>query len=275
MNSLDRRQMLIGSGLLLGLGATDKLAPAMASETPAPGTGPFTTKGSFEQSWHHGDHNPKSGHPGTLPFDPPFAALLHLNLNRDFELEAKRVHFAVKNRGVDNNTFEDNQNRFEQWIRYFNGATPQKPFGYWTYEAGDEALDGFVFGSPHHLLIYIRNTNVAYDEEWPIWFGKSLVGKICGKKPAEKNHSFFDVSIKSLDVPWGSTIGIYVRNYWVVKNNNNTYRPLRTDEVIPYALNINAFARVQGSSRVIPIMIDPDTGNMGDGVPMFGRCPTA
>lgn len=268
MGMLDRRQVLAGSGLALALAACD--APALAVERKRGRRGsaavaaPLTTRGSFEPAWHHGDRNPKNGHPVSYAFDPPYCVLLHLYLNEFFELEAKRVHFVVNRRGSDND-FDDNRDRFKAWINYYNDRG-NRPNGYWFKEISDNALEDFAVGHQHHVLIYIRNQNITYDDQWPIWFGKKLTKSVMGVSVARANDTFFDVDEKDVAVLNGSKKGIYMKNFHTVKDGS--YRALRREEKFAYSFNINALAKVAGfEDHAVPIIIDPDTGNMGDGIP--------
>lgn len=268
MNTLDRRQVLLGSGLMLGLTGCESISNGTARmAASAPALGAVSTPGPFEENWHYGDRNPKFGHPTSMAFDPPYAALLHLNLNSNFEMEANRVHFKVKNRGVDN-TFRDNSDRFAGWINFYNRTGPE-PLGYEFVKAEGDVLDNFAFNDQHHVLIYIKNSNIGYDQEWPIWFGRKLVGSVYGIEDASENHSFFGISPKALQVTGGSVTGIYLKNHYSIKQGN-VYRRI-VNEKAAYSMNINARAQVAGfPGHVLPIIIDPDTGNMGEGSPLFG-----
>jgi hypothetical protein len=269
MSTLDRRQMILGSGLVFGLTACESASSGASRAAALPAAlAAVSTPGPFEEAWHHGDQNPKFDHPvPSATFDPPYGALLHLNLNSNFELEARRVHFRVNRLGA-NNTFRDNVDRFISWINYYNGAGAA-PTTFESVQAEDDVLDNFAFNSQHHFLVYIRNSNIAYDTEWPVWFGKRLIGSVFGQSTAAKNYSFFGVTPKVLNVMGGSTSGIYLKNYYHVKANN-IYRPINANEKLAYSLNINTRAQVAGfPGHVIPIIIDPDTGNMGEGSPFL------
>ena len=256
MENVDRRSLLIGSTLALAVagcaGQSDSGKLGMTA---------------FDPRWNYGD-NPLGNHPDNPRFDPEYVVLLHLNINNDFKLEAKRARFPVV-RAAGKNDFSTNNGRISEWINYFNSGLNRPNHGGATDATG---LKEFWFREPTHFIIYIKNPNIAYGS-YPIWFGKSLITAVGGSTTAKKNRSFFNAGPADCGnlVTTGRTGLIYVRNYFHEHGGILVgRRPIKEREACPYSLNINAvIVSAEDPALQIPLIIDPDTGNMGEGAPLF------
>lgn len=233
-----------------------------------------------------------------INFDPAWVCLIYLRLSSSpaLGMEILRIHYKVKTDATSKPELADVQTSIEAWINYLNGLTllpndtPKSPAPtpvkipengkftgagapafenkYWT------GLTNFAFSEQHHVVIYICNKGVSlYDP--PVSFTHKMLGSVMGTGPVSfGNYSFYEAKA------WQSgqiTNGypqefLHMKNYYQLYDGSQ-YRAIRngaTPERVGYSLNINArLASVyqDGGASDVPIIIDPDTGNMGEGQP--------
>lgn len=260
MTEIDRRDFLISSGLALALAGCGEPRPGDRSR-PAATEDP----GAFNEGWNHGDP-PWKPHPNPhVRFDPTYVAILHLDFSSE-GLRARRIHFPSVRSRLGKNDWDSNRDKIVLFIRHLNGEKVQDLGDFSEYPG----LMNFAFDRAHHVIIYVKNKNVDYHEQNPIWFGKNLLGKVYGVDKASKNESFFMAARKpGLGISSGSSNLVYVENHYQVGNGNGTgHRPIGRTEKFAYALKINATIASVGELAIkVPLLIDPDTGNMGEGQP--------
>lgn len=238
-------------------------------------------------------------------FNPKYVMLLYLDIEDNaggaLRMRATTLQFPVVSYvNGDNrlNTWERNKYRIANWINCLNkpefpNSSPnpnpmQDPSITCHWPSGDrryvkkDGLGSFVFNQPHHFVIYIQNQNIEYHKEDPIWFGKLLGEMENGKaKRAEKNRSFFGARVitpstavgdrrRLLIAGYNSKKLIYAKNFYQGWRFFGGYYDLG-DCKHAYSLNINAelpaTTLLGGASVQVPIIVDPDTGNMGGGDP--------
>lgn len=259
MDTMNRRSMLIGSGLAITLaGCADRPTDRDIAITLPP-----SASRPFDDTWNQGNR-PWDDHPAHTQhmFDPTHTAILHLEFTLT-GLKARRVHFPSLH-GTTVNDWPNNKPKVVSFIKYLNGqGSSPGPHGVFP------GLNNFAFDRPHHFVIYIKNKGADYNNNRPVWFGNSLLRGVYSVTRASKNESFFG-AIRDSDasITNGSPNLVYIKNYYHVGDGNgHNHRPI-SGERLAYALKINALmASAEDSSLLIPLLIDPDTGNMGEGQP--------
>lgn len=254
---INRREMLIGSGLVLSLPGC---AQGSLRESRQVSDGVPRNR-SFQDSWNRGNA-PWRTHPNSSAhFHPTHICILHMELTYA-GLKAKQVYFSSAH--VSPNNWPNNKPRVVSFINHLNANT--------TISEDHSIYPGltdFAFDRPHHLVIYVKNEGTDYDKDRPIWFGRELNAKVMHIDRASKNESFFGaVRDSDAGITNGSPNLVYVQNYYHVGDGNgHNHRPIVNEE-IAYALKINALVPSIGdASLMVPLIIDPDTGNMGGGHP--------
>jgi hypothetical protein len=272
-----RRSLLAGSVLFIGILAV---------------VGGITQQ-FYNEDWNHGGKPTDANHPNgkvNREFDPKYIMLLYMEVEDNdvssaLHVRAFRLQFLSEGYGEPtNNTLVANQRKIVDQINNLNATGTWIPSSDLIVKQG---LRDFVFNQPHHFVIYIKNQHVKYNSNHPIWFGDTLLEPGPNGKPqeAEANRSFFGTQIKTMDgtngtlvinPPYSNKI-IYVKNFFRGWNILDGYYKIG-NKMHPYSLNINAEIDVADSAGsvtnmqghaygTIPIIIDPDTGNMGGGSP--------
>ncbi|MET1112880.1 MAG: hypothetical protein ABWX67_15290 [Allosphingosinicella sp.] len=250
---------------------------------------------SHNPDWNHGGNPTDPHHPSSsidAAFDPKYIMLLYMDTEDSFgaiqdtlRVRAVRVQFrSVKYGNPAANTWENNQQQIAEVINQLNAGGMPTPAPQSVYVK--QGLTDFDFNQPHHVVIYIQNKDVHYNPVYPIWFRDILVEPGPDGKPqkADKNWSFFAAAVKIPMVAGKPAITgnfskhlIYVKNFYRVKGLGPYYSNISTRQ--SYALQINALVRLtdtagndadtsgKASANILPITIDPDTGNMGGGEP--------
>ena len=146
-----------------------------------------------------------------------------------------------------------------------------------TNAVGWSTFADFSFKGPANVVFYSLNKNLRFSEQ-PLIIGKDLVGMNAeGNRTGKPNKSFYDASVKENAVDLGAgdlRQLVYVRNYYTKKSGSDEGAEghgeitLRQTEKFKYGLNIVMLAPQSSNIVPLPIIIDPDTGNMGqDGKP--------
>jgi hypothetical protein len=211
------------------------------------------------------------------PFSPAKTALIHIFLGEDFQLHVTRVHFDAAI-GTPNE-WADNEQRVSAWINYLNALppstlppqpqplpAPQPPSTPFVARLG---LGSFAFNQPHHVVFYIKNKGVSYDSNIPVWFSDSLQDNVYGVRVAGPNKSFFEAEVYgvgNIDPAFSDQV-IHMKNYYMIFRAGSYVPIVNGQDRVAYGININAAAQMAGGGLALPIVIDPDTGNMGEGQP--------
>lgn len=246
-----------------------------------------------------------SGEP-LVDFNPEWACLIYMraSFGPGLAIEILRLHFRI--RAADEapkRDLRDIRTSALAWINFLNGKDLSRPLvpeqpsdpqpvpqqvpanGSFTVAGGappDEnyywvGLTNFAFAQQHHVVIYFRNPGVEFSDR-PISFSKDMIGRIMDVGPVSTgNYSFY--SARSWEATPKELRGevsrkfVHMKNYYQVYDGRD-YRPIRNGGPYPdrvgYSLNINAkvaSAYNDGGMSALPIIIDPDTGNMGEGQP--------
>ncbi|MES2443856.1 MAG: hypothetical protein V4574_13585 [Pseudomonadota bacterium] len=278
MEDIDRRKLLIASGAVLALAGCQKkpekpeklesAAGRQKGQEAAAPNGAVSMK-RFEDSWNQGS-SPWLPHPTPgAPFDPTYIAILHLELKaiknalNEYELKFIVNRVLIPRDPKTNNDLTGNIVGIAKAIEYMNGPIGTPPFPSMKIFPG---LDGYSFKGPAHCIIYVKNRGVEYHETRPVWFGKKLRDKVTDAAP---NESFFgakrfDAKVDHrIIIANGSQKFIYMKNYFhKCAGDPCKYETITGD--LKYDLNINALIRTTDGIDV-PLIIDPDTGNMGTG----------
>lgn len=246
-----------------------------------------------DPGWNEGKE-PWEEHPSqsaARKFNPDYTMLLYMDVQRvpaddsdqkntQLQLRAIRLQFPAQRRidtqGNVYNDWESNKTKVLHWINQLNNDVDPV-----ACEKPEICQDGTLFVRPglrdlkffrpHHFVIYIRNSGVEFEDR-PIWFGGRLRGSIYNgnDKKGDDNWSFFASHVyKDLAVgtPFSKQL-IYVKNYYHVRGFLGLSHKEITDEKEVYSLNINALVKAaEEGGMSIPIVIDPDTGNGGEGEP--------
>lgn len=258
MATIDRRTMLLGSGLAVALGGVERRV--IEQRRPMP-VDPQLSPNSVEDGWNHGD-KPWDVHPANPPFNPPYTAILYLEFTAA-GLAAKRIHFPSV-AGV--NDWAANKSKVVSFINFLNNPGQASPGAHHIFPG----LKNFAFDRPHHFVVYVKNAGVDYLPGRPVWFGKKLIKDVFGVNVASKNESFFGAMRDAAAITSGSPNLVYMKNYYHVGNGNgHNHRPIKANEGFAYALKINALMpSAEDPTYKVPLIIDPDTGNMGGGQPV-------
>lgn len=214
---------------------------------------------------------PWNPHPTVgIAFTAVKTALIHINIDDQFRMHVVRVHFDAVTAGQ--NEWADNAPRVIDWINYLNSLAPSTdpdPAHAPTPFSHSLGLTNFAFNQPHHVVFYVRNKMISYDRAFPVWFSDGLQDNVYGVKVASPNNSFFEAEVydvAGIDSDFSDKL-IHMKNYYHACENN-IYRPIvNWQERYAYAININAAAQLGFGTSAVPVVIDPDTGNMGEGQP--------
>jgi hypothetical protein len=263
MEMTDSRNMSIGQAVSLG-----GFERRMVEEESRIATGATPAMpSSFEDGWNHGD-KPWDVHPAhtSAAFNPSHTAILHMELT-SAGLKAQRVHFPSVS-GV--NDWSANKAKVVSYINFLNGSGPSPGVLGKDYNVFP-GLKKFAFDRPHHFVIYVKNPGVDYLADRPVWFGKKLIRDVFGVKVASKNESFFGAIRDAGPILGGSPNLVYLKNYYHVGNGNGQNHRRINGERLAYALKINVLMASPDDNDPtykVPLIIDPDTGNMGEGQPV-------
>lgn len=266
--SISRRNRPIGPALAMAFAlALTGAAPAQVRDT--------VPRLKVGDQWNHGD-DPWDSHPGNFKFIPKKVGIIHIELLDSFRVKVTRFHYDTLGTDTDR-SWALNQATAIKVINWLNG-NGEEP----AVEGGCRigGLRDLIFGQPHHVVVYIKNENITYPVR-PIWFGNSLQGTVKEHKgPARENHSFFKTNIIT---PTGqekiegavSKQFIYFENHFHKHNLLTGHDPILKGEIRVYSMKIALFSQsIKGDVAEdfgVPIIIDPDTGNMGGGEPFVCR----
>lgn len=258
MTTISRRSIIGVAGAGLVVSACSKTENNRSSKIPK-NDFDFTT---FDPIWNYGSEPWEPVPNGwNKNFDPSHLCVVHIELTAELLIKAQRVHRTANKSPA--NDWASNTANAVQIINALNlGQTlPNTDKVY----AG---LKGLAFGRAHHVVFYVKNSNAVFDPEYPIWFGKKLRNPFNGSKKADHNESFFNSKPQSLsNIVGGSQSVAYVENHFKA-GNGNAHKPIPNSKDLMYSLNLNIVVpTAEDSAYTIPLVIDPDTGNMGGGGP--------
>lgn len=266
---IDRRHVLLTPGL-----AALALSGCCKEERPK-NKEIRVSRASFDRAWNLGDApwdriDEAINAPSTnVTFAPRYITVLHLELQftPKLLLTGRRAHFEVEK--AEHVELSHIQSRVRAVINYLNTGIDRPNY---LYQKNDKSgLKGFGFRKgQHHFIIYIKNNGIEYNRDAPIWFGLYRANSL---REASPNRTFYEAEVFSdKDITSGPPLFIYAKNYfrtatedvndWMKPTNR---RPIAGDNIV-YSMNINASVQTTDSPTLsIPLIFDPDTGNMGTG----------
>jgi hypothetical protein len=252
MSDLDRRTLFGIAGASLAVAACGKSGSEGSRHDTNENDACIRT---FDPQWNYGDapwkQNPNEG----STFNPEYLCVVHIEVRPDLSIKAQRVHrVAVK---TPTNDWASNKASVIDIINKINGGQPLL-----ASDIVYPGLRGFSFGQPHHLAFYVKNANSSFDPDYPIWFGEKLKMPFEGSKKASKNESFYSSDTPALaEIRSGSKSVAYVQNHYKV-GKGISHKPIKSPLMYSLNLNLNTIS-ADDPTFMIPITIDPDTGNMG------------
>lgn len=84
------------------------------------------------------------------------------------------------------------------------------------------------------------------------------------KREIKENHAFFNVQKIALDVTAGlAGKDIFLLDFWNTDEGGNAINAKQGESHSHYRYSLNILLEVAAGTRWIPIIVDPDTGNMG------------
>jgi hypothetical protein len=133
-------------------------------------------------------------------------------------------------------------------------------------------IKDFAFKSQHHLVIYFKTDGIDISDD-PLWFGDMLQGEVLQHSNADyqanPNYSFYGAAKTKTTIAgnWPKNI-LYVRNHYQKRGQyGHGYAPLDPPDVRLYSMNVNLITTAEPGGLTLPLIFDPDTGNMGTGQP--------
>lgn len=211
-------------------------------------------------------------------FAPKFIHIIQIKMSNDWELKVNQAHFSISGdliinpksriaRVVDiinekkspllgeNDRFSQNSKN-KPHIK--NNSSPRKDYAEYF------SLDKLGYGQQSELFIY-------YDSERVSLFGKYLISfnPTSLMSPNEgKNFSFFNARIGEPRETENLRKGRIVRveNWYTSDEMGSPIPPYPSSATpppadIPYAMNFHFGVPVKGGGNVVPMIIDPNTGN--------------
>lgn len=322
MDDIDRRKLLVGSGLALTLAACSEGEPSgkrrkVSGEDKYPGMKNFSSgHNRGDNPWESTDEQQKN----FVKFEPKYVALIYVNVRayKKIGMDILRVHFPIDPKYTGWSGANGIEVQVAKWINYLNknsvppppapGAPevapgmPQPKAGpppwptpiptrspqpgaptplipqYFldnppTQHSCYAGIGDLAFSCQQHVVIYVRNDGIEYDPECPIWFGDTLRDTILEipipNQDAHSNDSFYmskppRVS-QYISKGWANKL-VHFRNYYQIGDGPGSYKSI-TNERVMYSLNVNAWIDTGPDSPDMLVILDPDTGNMGEGQP--------
>lgn len=221
----------------------------------------------------YGDSPEKKGVDLGLNFNPTYYSVVYLKFQPNAGLTAKHAYFLISG-GTDNVDCA-----IEYLISEREDVRCQpypKPEGYVGPNAPPPKntgpivrnLDGFAFGSQQRIYIFVDNTNVQFSENTPVSFtpygANDDVDKMVGVTRHD-NWSFYDATFISL----ASGRHVLTMNNYCRGKDKKEIPAWPNANSAHYAVNFNLRMCRDGigacdftnPDHVIPLVIDPDTGN--------------
>lgn len=205
-------------------------------------------------------------------FKPDYFAVLYMKFGEQPHLTARHAYFKA---AAPKDASKDDVGCAINLLKRFTGNPVS---GQNCGIQGNVRVDfvGFDFGKKMRIYAFVDNSNIAFNAITPISFTPfgafDKPGKI-GKATKTKNKSFYNARVITFPNA-GSQMGLRVDNHLKDGNGDD---PKPSDKVY-HSINFNLLAckgmvascDFDDSKRVIPIVVDPDGGNMGGGSPPPG-----
>lgn len=213
---------------------------------------------------------PKEG-----PFTPAFICAVYIELKND----TFTIRHGYEPAGSDPAKFD------EIAVSILEAAQRAPSNNDWKGPAGKPAerreigFDHFTFASRQLVYFFIDNDPkiLKFDERHGtatiLRFSPYSGAKFDPTRLMKENHAFFNLKMKNLVVKGAKGQRAAVVEYWNTDEKGNEIKkpdPARPDTHYLYSLNLhvlmNAGKRNSDSDdRIVPVILDPDTGNVGSG----------
>ncbi len=272
MGQIDRRTLIGAAGATVALAACSKgdekavsakgnteLCDFFDSEKTGltvQGTGPeYELPGIPDDHVVNGKSRRYPKHTKNKVFTEDHLCLVYLKFENN-RLTSSHAHFAKTLTSV-SGKFR-NYSATRSWI-INNEPIADAPIG-----GERKNFDPFTFGSPTRIYFFLDNTGDARFDPINL-IQMTQFGRKGKKDPKDINNSFFNPEIIKVD-----NIEILTIENWYTNNKNGKlitkYKP--GQETIPdaesFSMNIHFLLKSGGSPTIeIPMVIDPDGGNMG------------
>ncbi len=145
-----------------------------------------------------------------------------------------------------------------------------------------ENFEGFNFGKRMHIYAHIANSNVQFNHKTPMLltpYGSHdpIPHTGLSGREKDKNKSFYNARLENISQNDQRKI-LKVDNFLRDKNGQDINNPTNNNKLADYSINFNivmckkgtASCNLEDPKAVIPMVIDPDGGNMGGGNPPPG-----
>lgn len=289
MEKIDRRDFMAVSGLSLALAACGASGEANQSDEIQASPDvmrPLIVPGAFQRAFGEFPANygldPGKGHPGLgaklkpdgsqpdpIPenqqpaFNPSVVVVYHVEVICQpllTSLKAQTAHFAADMSG--RNDWDANLAMIARVINYFNGTSSDSSM----ILKQNLGFHHFKFSKAHHVVIYLANKGLSFLPV-PLVFGSTLLDD----SPAEKNGSFFDCTLKRnigiAQTPTESFANeaLYMKNFFHRYDDANGVQEISGTSHMQSMNFFTTLRATDDASLLIPVIFDPDTGNMGAG----------
>jgi len=252
-NEVSRRNFVALAGTVADLGAcsSEKTSSSQSSEKSCldalgggDGWGEHTDKKGKNHFTQNGNNK--------VTFTPTHLCLVYLRFEAAM-LVVEHAYFPIATGGPDPAAFAKNTFEKFKFAGWPTGAVqPSKDFS------------DFNFGSQQIVYFYVDNgSDAIFDDKYqitftqygvkegrPKWDNSTNPPTLTKPKQMDKNNAFFDSTIIEPN--------LIVLNNWFTTKNGKKFEVGDTDE--NYSMNIHLQIRTTNGS-LIPIIIDPDTGN--------------
>lgn len=144
-----------------------------------------------------------------------------------------------------------------------------------------KGFSGFYFGKPVRIYVYIENNTLSFDPTWPIMFtqyGAAMRGipNPAGWTSLDPNYTFYNAVVGNgknnlPDSRYLRFDNLYKSQNGSVYLNDGTDQPSSGNQNNISLHSINFNLRMASNGGVVPMIIDPDTGNGTGGPPPFSQ----
>lgn len=264
----------VGAIAMTAAGCTSKNGEETARATPlgnATGSSQDKMGGLDLSRLSHGDlpvpYKPKdSTVTADQIFKPLYDVLVFIKFGPEMNVLSKVCFFEKKG-----NDFAAMKSRVKDTIIRLRKDIDDTP-----PDAKVRDFSNFIFKGASNVVIYVDHRYLSYpSENVPVFFTETLLEQDKETKkplPANKNKSFYDAAVFSnaIDVGGGDMRDVvYLRNYFHELAPGDAEKEHGHKPIDPkgpgqkYAMNIILLAEQPMTPMLLPMILDPDTGNNG------------
>ena len=275
MTDIDRRTVfgIAGAGLALAAcSKADSNAAGAAAENASGNSAAEAVDAEFGPGFQHGlpAATVKDG-----TFTPAYICAVYIQLNGDGTFTIRHGYEAA---GSDTAKFDDIA------VSILKAAQAAPSNDNWKGATGNAAkrreigFDNFTFGSRQLIYFFINNDPriLKFDErngkETILRFSPYSAKNYAAGPVMQKNYAFYNLKPVDLPIQGTKTKRAIVVQYWNTDENGNDIKPDPTDPKTHYIYSLNLHVLMNAgkrngdaNDRVLPVILDPDTGNIGNG----------